>query len=128
NVVAILPGKDKAGELVIFSAHYDHVGTRSTNFALPYTPERGKPEKGDTIYNGANDNASGISAMIMLARYFAATGSNSRTIVFIAFAGEEEGLYGSSKLALRVDHPTVAAMINLEMLGIPFNQRNKNPF
>src|SRR5688572_2015472 len=60
NVVAALPGRSKAKELVIFSAHYDHVGTK--NYGIRNAqPENGQPEDGDEIYNGANDNASGVS-------------------------------------------------------------------
>ncbi|RYZ28287.1 MAG: M28 family peptidase, partial [Chitinophagaceae bacterium] len=57
NVVGILPGKSKKAEQVIFSSHYDHIGV-------------GKPIEGDSIYNGANDDAAGTTAVIMLAKYF----------------------------------------------------------
>jgi Predicted aminopeptidases len=82
NVVGILPGKTRKDEYVIFSAHYDHLGV-------------GKPMNGDSIYNGANDDASGVTAVIMLAKYFKALGNNERTIVFAAFTGEEMGGLGS---------------------------------
>ncbi len=84
NVVGVLPGRSKKNEYVIFSGHYDHLGI-------------GKPDipGGDSIYNGANDDASGTTAVIMLARYFAARHDNERTLIFAAFTAEEIGGYGS---------------------------------
>ncbi|WP_207512170.1 M20/M25/M40 family metallo-hydrolase [Longitalea luteola] len=127
NVVAALPGRSRAGELIIFSAHYDHIGTK--NHTVPYyVPERGKPEKKDKIYNGANDNASGISGLIHLARYFARYPQRERTIIFIAFSGEEEGLLGSKHLAEAFDPKAVTAMVNMDMIGRPVSENNKNPY
>lgn len=127
NVVAVLPGKSKPNEWVIFSAHYDHIGTKSS-FFLHLGEEKGNPEKNDTIYNGANDNASGVSALILLSRYFASLNNNERTIVFIAFSGEEMGLFGSRNLSRGMsNHDSVVAMINMDMLGVPISQKNKNP-
>lgn len=102
NVVGVLPGKSKAGEIVIFSAHYDHVG-----------------EEDGTIYNGANDNASGTTALLLLADYFARRADNERTLIFCAFAGEELGLLGSTAFAEVLKPEAVAAVINMEMIGIP---------
>jgi Predicted aminopeptidases len=104
NVVGVLPGKTKKNEYVIFSAHYDHLGI-------------GKPENGDSIYNGANDDASGTTAVIMLAKYFKALGNNERTIVFAAFTAEEMGGYGSQYFSSRFDPDKIAAMFNIEMIG-----------
>src|SRR5688572_9167164 len=127
NVVAVLPGKSKPNEWVIFSAHYDHIGTKGSHF-ISFAEERGKPEKNDTIYNGANDNASGVSALILLARYFATIKNNERTIVFIAFSGEEMGLFGSRHISNRMNnYDSVVAMINMDMLGVPMSAKNKNP-
>lgn len=127
NVVAALAGKSKAKELVIFSAHYDHIGTLS--HTLQYRmPEFGKPEDGDDIYNGANDNASGISALIHLAQYFANYPQRERTILFIAFSGEEEGLLGSRVLAEAFNPKVVTAMVNMDMIGRPRNGKNQHPF
>ena len=67
---------------MIFSGHYDHLGV-------------GKPADGDSIYNGANDDAAGTTAVIILAKYFKALGNNERTIVFAAFTAEEAGGFGS---------------------------------
>lgn len=105
NVVGILPGTTLKNEYVIFSAHYDHLGI-------------GKPDsKGDSIYNGANDDASGTTAVIMLARYFAKFKGNGRTLIFAAFAAEEIGEFGSQYFSRQFDPARVAAMINIEMIG-----------
>jgi Zn-dependent M28 family amino/carboxypeptidase len=105
NVVGILPGTTKKQEIVIFSGHYDHLGV-------------GKPNaNGDSIYNGANDDASGTTAVIMLADYFAKTKNNARTIVFAAFTAEEIGEFGSQYFSEQFDPATVMAMFNIEMIG-----------
>ena len=69
NVIAMLPGKTKPEEIIIFSAHYDHVGTKSTN-PYPEIQGRAKYRRKDTIFNGANDNASGTSAVIRAGQVF----------------------------------------------------------
>lgn len=104
NVVGILPGKNKKDEYVIFSAHYDHIGV-------------GKPVNGDSIYNGANDNAAGTTAVIMLAKYFKELKNNERTIVFAAFTAEEVGGYGSQYFSQQFTPEKVVAMFNIEMIG-----------
>lgn len=127
NVVAALPGHSKTRELIIFSAHYDHIGTKKHTIRN-HVVERGKPEKGDNIYNGANDNASGISGLIHLARYFAQHPQRERTLIFIAFTGEEEGLLGSKKLAEAFDPKVVTAMVNMDMIGKPISGDRKYPY
>jgi hypothetical protein len=83
NVVGVLPGKSKKEEYVIFSGHYDHLGI-------------GKPDKNqDSIYNGANDDTAGTTAVIMLANYYSKLKNNERTLVFVAFTAEEIGGFGS---------------------------------
>jgi hypothetical protein len=82
NVVGVLPGKSRPNEYVIFSAHHDHLGI-------------GKPQNGDSIYNGANDDAAGTTAVILLANYFKKLGNNERTLVFATFTAEEIGGFGS---------------------------------
>jgi hypothetical protein len=104
NVVGILPGKTKPNEYVIFSAHYDHLGI-------------GKAVEGDSIYNGANDDASGITAVIMLARYFKQLNNNARTLVFAAFSAEELGGLGSQVFSKQFNPKQVMAMFNIEMIG-----------
>ena len=105
NVIGILPGKSKKDEYVIFSAHYDHLGVGKPNAAS------------DSIYNGANDDASGTAAVIMLAKHFAALNSNERTIIFTTFTAEESGGYGSRYFSSLVDADKVVAMFNIEMIG-----------
>ena len=127
NVVAALPGNSRANELVIFSAHLDHVGTKA--YTIRHKPtENGNPENGDDIYNGANDNASGISGLIHLARYFAQHPQRERTLIFIAFSGEEEGLLGSKKLVQSFDPKVVTAMINMDMIGRPISREKRYPY
>jgi hypothetical protein len=104
NIVGVLPGKRSPSEYIFFSAHYDHLGA-------------GK--RPGSIMNGANDNASGTTALLMLARYFAMKNDNDRTIVFCAFAGEELGLKGSSAMVKEMKVENIKAGINLEMLGLP---------
>ena len=105
NVVGILPGKSKKNEIVIFSAHYDHLGV-------------GKPdEKGDSIFNGANDDASGTTAVLMLADYFAKKRNNARTLVFATFTAEEIGEFGSQYFSGQFNPDSVVAMFNIEMIG-----------
>jgi len=108
NVVGMLPGKkpDRAAEQVVFSAHYDHLGT------LP-------PVMGDSIANGADDNASGTAAVVALAEYFKKKNNNARTLVFVAFTAEELGGFGSTYFSQQIDAAKVVAMFNIEMIGKP---------
>jgi hypothetical protein len=114
NVVGILPGSDpaRAGEVVVVGAHYDHVGLGGR---LSVSPER----TGE-IHNGADDNASGTSSILEMARVAAEQRERfPRTIVFIAFAGEERGLLGSAHYAAApaLPLPNTIAMLNLDMVG-----------
>lgn len=104
NVVGMIPGKSKKDEYVIFSGHYDHLGF-------------GKPLNGDSIYNGANDDAAGTTAVIMLSKYFSALKNNERTVVFAAFTGEESGGFGARYFSQQFDPTKVMAMFNIEMIG-----------
>jgi hypothetical protein len=104
NIVGVLPGKSRKNEYVVFSGHYDHLGI-------------GKPVNGDSIFNGANDDAAGTTAVIMLARYFKALGNNERTLIFAAFTAEEVGGFGSQYFSRQLDPGQVAAMFNIEMIG-----------
>ncbi|MDX2046240.1 MAG: M20/M25/M40 family metallo-hydrolase [Chitinophagaceae bacterium] len=114
NVMGALPGKGKKRELVIFSAHYDHVGTLNTN---PFPQLKSDMAADDSIYNGANDNASGIAALITLAKYYSSLNNNERTVLFVAFSAEELGMQGSKYLARLIDPGTIKAVINIEMIG-----------
>ncbi|WP_348822931.1 M28 family metallopeptidase [Flavobacterium aestuarii] len=110
NVVGILPGKSKPNEYVIFSGHYDHLGVGS--------PEEGAPHPAnDSIYNGANDDAAGSTAVIMLANYFKKLNNNERTIIFTTFTAEELGGFGAKYFSKQLPADKVIAMFNLEMIG-----------
>jgi hypothetical protein len=112
NVIAALDGADARlkDEWIVVGAHYDHLGEGGNRSSL--APD----EKG--IHNGADDNASGVSVMLSAARAIAGGPRPARSVLFIAFTGEESGLLGSTHF---VAHPTVAgrltAMINLDMVG-----------
>lgn len=104
NVIGVLKGKSRPMECVIFSGHYDHVGIVSAI-------------NGDSIANGADDNASGIAGIIALATHFKKMDNNARTLIFVAFAAEEIGGYGAKYLAQKIRANEIMAMINLEMIG-----------
>ena len=105
NVVGVIPGETKKNEYVIFSAHYDHLGI-------------GKPDKiGDSIYNGANDDAAGTTAVLMLAQYFSQLKNNDRSLIFVAFTAEEIGGYGSRYFSKQLNTDKVMGMFNIEMIG-----------
>ncbi len=114
NVVAVLPGSDpKVGrQNIVIGAHYDHLGLGHYGSMDPGAEGQ--------IHNGADDNASGVAVMLSLAARLArAPAPPPRTIVFVAFTGEELGLYGSKHF---VEHPpfplaSTRAMINLDMVG-----------
>lgn len=104
NVAGVIPGKSKAKELVIFSGHYDHMGIVT-------------PKNGDSIMNGADDDASGTSAVIALAKYYKKLNKNERTLIFVAFTGEEMGMLGSKYFSEQLNPDEVVAMFNIEMIG-----------
>lgn len=103
NVIGILPGKSKPDEYVVFSAHYDHLGIKNNG--------------DDKVFNGANDDASGTTAVIALAKYFKELNQNERTIIFVTFTGEEVGGYGAKFFSENIDANKVIAMFNIEMIG-----------
>ncbi len=105
NVAGMLPGKSKKDEYVVFSGHYDHLGIGKPNADM------------DSIFNGANDDASGTTAVILLANYFKKLGNNERTLVFVAFTAEEVGGFGSQYFSKQMDPLKVMAMFNIEMIG-----------
>ena len=106
NVVGVLPGHDanRAAEQVIFSSHYDHLGL------LPAVA-------GDSIANGADDDASGTTAVVALAEYFKKKNDNARPLVFVAFAAEEIGGFGARYFSRQLDAKQIVAMFNIEMIG-----------
>ncbi|WP_040258929.1 M28 family metallopeptidase [Xanthomonas citri] len=108
-VVARLEGSKHPDETVIYSAHWDHIGV-------------GKPDaRGDTIFNGALDNASGTAALLELARGFAKGPTPERSVVFLAVTAEEKGLLGSEFYASKPLYPldTTVAVINMDGMN-PF--------
>lgn len=112
NVVGILPGSDPKlkNEAIVIGAHYDHLGLGGDGSLAPRAGE---------IHHGADDNASGTAGVLELAHMFVQGPKPRRTIVFVAFSGEEEGLIGSNYY---VNHPVVplantVAMINMDMIG-----------
>ena len=112
NVIGKLPGRDPilGQQAVLYTAHHDHLGMR----------EATKPGE-DVIYNGARDNASGVAAVLAIARAMKALPqAPRRTILFAAVAGEEQGLLGSGYLAAHPPAPIglLAANINIDELGI----------
>ena len=116
NVVGVLPGKTKPGEYVIFSGHYDHLGIG--------TPDSTR----DSIYNGANDDAAGTTAVILLANYFKTLHNNARTLVFVTFTAEEVGGFGSSYFSNQLDPAKVVAMFNIEMIGTDSKWGNNSAY
>ncbi|MBI4242115.1 MAG: M28 family peptidase [Candidatus Rokubacteria bacterium] len=113
NVVGILPGTDPQlkEEAVVVGAHYDHLG-RGGDGSLA-------PDKGGAIHPGADDNASGTAAVMALAKGFAGAGGLTRTLVFVAFAGEEMGLLGSNQYVKQPAFPLekTVLVVNLDMVG-----------
>lgn len=112
NVLGLIPGTDpdRRGEVIVVGAHYDHLG-RGVVSSL-------SPEVRGQVHNGADDNASGTAALLEIARQLAAR-PPARSVLLIAFSGEELGLLGSSHY---IRHPVIpiartVAMLNLDMVG-----------
>jgi Zn-dependent M28 family amino/carboxypeptidase len=106
NVVAILEGTDAGKEAILLTAHLDHLGI-------------GPAKNGDRIYNGADDDASGTTAVLELARVFAAAPRPARTLIFVLFGSEELGGYGNRYF---LEHPPIPldriiANLEFEMIG-----------
>ena len=110
NVVGWIPGNDPElkDEFILIGVHYDHIGiVNATN--------------GDAIANGANDNASGTTSVLEIARYFGNAKTNKRSLIFALFSAEERGLMGSWHLArkLKESDLNLYTMLNFEMTGVP---------
>jgi Zn-dependent M28 family amino/carboxypeptidase len=107
NVVAKITGSESPDEYVIYSTHWDHFG-----FGRP-------DEQGDTIYNGAYDNASGTAGMLELAKAFQSLKNKpNRTVVFLAVTAEEQGLYGSEYYAQNPIYPKEKTVANINIDGL----------
>jgi Zn-dependent M28 family amino/carboxypeptidase len=115
NVIAKIPGTKRPGEYIIYSAHWDHLGI-------------GKPdEKGDSIYNGALDNASGTAGIMEIARAFKSMKTPpERTIVFLSVTGEEQGLLGSEYYGEHPIYPVDKTVANLNVDCINFFGKTKD--
>jgi hypothetical protein len=121
NVVAILPGSDPAvaSECVVVGAHHDHLGLGGDASLAP--------DRVGAVHPGADDDASGVAALLEIGRALAAEGPRRRTVLLAAFAGEEIGLLGSARLV--ADPPAPCAvdrmqlMVNLDMVGRPRDGR-----
>jgi Zn-dependent M28 family amino/carboxypeptidase len=123
-VIGFIEGKSRPDELVVFSAHYDHLGVEDS----AEDKQGDRNENKDRIYNGANDDASGVTALIQLAKYYQQRNDNERSIVFVAFSGEEAGGFGSQAFSKLIDPSKVVAMFNIEMIGTPSKWGNDSAY
>ncbi|MCS6947223.1 MAG: M28 family metallopeptidase [Steroidobacteraceae bacterium] len=108
NVIAWLPGRKRPGEYIVYSAHWDHLG-------------RTLQKSGDSIFNGAVDNATGTAALLTLAEAFRKQRPRpQRSIVFLAVTAEESGLLGSAYYVANPPFPLAQTVANINMDGLPF--------
>lgn len=106
NVIGKVTGTEKPEEVIIYTAHWDHFG-----YGAP-------DETGDSIYNGALDNASGTAALLALAKAFKTDSPPDRTVVFLSVTAEEQGLWGSAYYAQHPIFPVEKTVANINMDGI----------
>jgi Zn-dependent M28 family amino/carboxypeptidase len=114
NVAALREGTERKNEYVMYSGHWDHLGVGLAD------------AKGDTIYNGAIDNGTGIAALLELARAYGKAPAPKRTVAFLAVTAEEKGLLGSEYYASNPLYPlaTTVGVINMDALGVHGPARN----
>ncbi|WP_420315996.1 M28 family metallopeptidase [Ekhidna sp.] len=105
NVIAKITGSERPDEYIIYSAHWDHLGI-------------GQEIDGDSIYNGAHDNASGTATMLAIAEAMAKMDKPKRTVVFLAVTAEEQGLLGSKHYGQNPIYPPAQTVANINMDGI----------
>lgn len=121
NMVGLKEGNDPKlkNELIVLGAHYDHIGI----------VKESKVIAGDSIANGANDNAAGTVSILALAKYFAEK-NTKRSILFVLFSAEEEGLVGAKHIAKRLkkEKADVYTMLNFEMIGVPLVEQNYSAY
>lgn len=113
NVIGVIKGTSRPDESIIYTAHWDHLGV-------------GPAVKGDSIYNGADDNASGVAALLSIAKAFTQSKEKpKRTVVFLSVTAEEQGLLGSEYYATHPIFPInkTVANLNMDMLS-PFGETN----
>ncbi len=114
NFIATLPGKQAADEHILYSAHWDHLGTDLT-------------KSGDQIYNGAHDNATGTAALIEVAEAFAKLPQQlDRSVTFLAVTAEEQGLLGSKFYAANPIIPAAKTVANINMDALNVNGKSKD--
>ena len=115
NVLGVVEGTDPVlkNEYILIGAHYDHIGII-------------KIENGDGIANGANDNASGTTSVMELARYFGTKRTNKRSLIFALFSAEEKGLLGSKHMAknMKEEGLNLYSVLNFEMTGVPLRGKD----
>lgn len=115
NIIGFIEGTDPVlkNEVIILGAHYDHIGIIEA-------------VGGDSIANGANDDATGVAAVLAMARYFGSKKNNKRSLLFTLYSGEEIGLLGSQHLANRLldENMTIYTMTNFEMIGVSMQNKN----
>lgn len=115
NIVGVVPGNDKklSSQFIVIGAHYDHVGIIGSGTE-------------DKVANGANDNASGTTTVLEIARYFGNNRTNKRSLLFVLFSAEEKGLLGSRHLSKRLKNNSFSlyAMLNFEMTGVPMTDKD----
>lgn len=107
NVIGVIEGSTRPDEYVLYSAHWDHLGV-------------GPAIDGDSIYNGAHDNASGTAALLGLAEAFAKSEQPKRSIIFLAVTAEEQGLLGSKYYAENPIYPPSNTVANINMDGLTY--------
>ena len=116
NILGMVEGQDEQlkKEVIIIGAHYDHIGQGRKNLV------------NDSIANGANDNASGTTAVLALADHFAQAKNNKRTLLFALFSAEEKGLLGSKHMASQLKSGGISlyTMFNIEMIGVPMKNKD----
>ncbi len=106
NVIGYLPGRKRSGEYIVYGAHWDHLGKSFGS--------------GDTIANGAEDNATGTAALLAIAEAFAKKRRPERSVVFVGLTLEESGLLGSAWYAANPVFPLAQTVANINIDGLPF--------
>ena len=122
NILGAIRGR--VDTAIVFSAHYDHLGTAGKNISQAVQ----RMLRHDTVYNGANDNASGVAALLALASYFRQMETPHYTLLFIAFDAEEHGLLGSKHMAEQPLPAPIKYVFNFEMLGRKNRSRKTQPY
>jgi hypothetical protein len=104
NLIGMIEGKSLKDEYIIFSAHYDNIGYTAIN-------------KKDSIANGADENASGVAAVLQLAKYFKEKGDNERTLLFVNYGAEDQNSLTSKFFASNIETEKIIAVINIDAIG-----------